>query len=52
VTGFQGKNRFDPTSPDGPPHKLLDLSRLDPLGWRARTDLAAGLDDNSIRLSR
>jgi len=43
VTGFQGEIRFDPSKPDGTPRKLLDVSRLARLGWRARTDLRAGL---------
>jgi nucleoside-diphosphate-sugar epimerase len=43
VTGFQGEIRFDPTKPDGTPRKLLDVSRLNRLGWRAQTDLIAGL---------
>jgi len=43
VVGFEGEIVFDPTRPDGTPRKLLDVSRLHALGWRARTDLATGL---------
>ena len=34
---------FDPSMPDGPPRKLLDVSRLHALGWRHRIALADGL---------
>ena len=43
VTGFQGEIRYDRTKPDGTPRKLLDVTRLNRLGWRAETDLGAGL---------
>jgi GDP-L-fucose synthase len=35
--------RFDTTGPDGTPRKLLDVSRLHALGWRANTPLRQGL---------
>ncbi len=43
VVGYTGAFRFDTTKPDGAPRKLLDVSRLAALGWRARIDLEAGL---------
>jgi GDP-L-fucose synthase len=43
VTGFGGRIGFDPSRPDGPPRKLLDVSRLARLGWSARIPLEAGL---------
>jgi GDP-L-fucose synthase len=43
VVGFTGELAFDTTRPDGTPRKLLDVSRLAALGWRARTDLRTGL---------
>ncbi|MBK1618561.1 GDP-fucose synthetase [Lamprobacter modestohalophilus] len=43
VTGYQGRLRFDPSKPDGAPRKLLDVSRLTALGWRAHYDLETGL---------
>ena len=43
VTGYQGQIRFDTTKPDGPPRKLLDVSRLRHLGWQARIELEQGL---------
>lgn len=35
VVGFQGEIRFDHTKPDGTPRKLLDVSRIAALGWKA-----------------
>jgi GDP-L-fucose synthase len=43
VVGFAGDFKFDASRPDGAPQKLLDVSKLAALGWRARTDLRAGL---------
>jgi GDP-L-fucose synthase len=43
VVGFTGELAFDATRPDGAPRKLLDVSRLTALGWRAQTDLRTGL---------
>lgn len=44
VVGFQGDLVFDRSRPDGTPRKLLDVSKLTALGWRARTDLQSGLE--------
>lgn len=43
VTGFRGRIVFDATKPDGTPRKLLDVSRLQALGWRATIGLEDGL---------
>jgi len=43
VVGFEGKIVFDSSKPDGTPRKLLDVSRLNAIGWRHRTSLQAGL---------
>jgi GDP-L-fucose synthase len=43
VVGYRGKIGFDTSRPDGTPRKLLDVSRLDALGWRATTPLREGL---------
>ena len=43
VTGFKGKISNDPTKPDGTMKKLMDVSRLADMGWRARVGLEAGL---------
>jgi GDP-L-fucose synthase len=43
IVGFRGELMFDTTRPDGTPRKLLDVARLNALGWRASTALEAGL---------
>lgn len=43
VVGFPGELLFDAGKPDGTPKKLLDVSRLSALGWRAKIGLAAGV---------
>jgi len=43
VTGFAGRIVFDASKPDGAPRKLLDVSALAGLGWRARIALREGL---------
>src|SRR5262245_10576458 len=43
VVGFHGNITYDASRPDGMPRKLLDVSRLSALGWKARTSLRDGL---------
>ncbi|MFU8834834.1 GDP-L-fucose synthase [Roseovarius autotrophicus] len=43
VTGFDGRITTDPTKPDGTPRKLMDVSRLAEMGWRARIGLEQGI---------
>ena len=43
AVGYTGGISFDPSRPDGTPRKLLDVSRLAKLGWRARTSLEDGI---------
>jgi len=43
VVGYRGAIEQDPTKPDGTPRKLMDVGRLDALGWRARVGLEEGL---------
>jgi GDP-L-fucose synthase len=43
TVGYTGAISFDPSRPDGTPRKLLDVSRLAKLGWRARTSLEDGI---------
>jgi GDP-L-fucose synthase len=43
VVGFAGRIVYDPSKPDGTPRKLLDVSRMSALGWRAHTGLRDGI---------
>lgn len=43
VTDYQGRVVFDASKPDGTPRKLLDVTRLNQLGWKASIDLETGL---------
>lgn len=43
AVGFEGEIVFDTSKPDGTPRKLLDVSRLNAIGWHAPTSLQAGL---------
>jgi GDP-L-fucose synthase len=43
IVGFEGNLVFDTTKPDGTPRKLLDVSRLNSLGWRPATTLEQGI---------
>ena len=44
VTGFRGEAMFDASKPDGTPRKVLDVTRLNALGWRPGIELRAGLE--------
>jgi len=44
VVGFEGELVFDSSKPDGTPQKLLDVSRLSALGWKAKIPLKAGIE--------
>jgi GDP-L-fucose synthase len=44
VTGYNGRIVTDPSRPDGTPRKLMDVARLNSLGWRPEVDLDAGLE--------
>ena len=43
--GFEGALNFDESKPDGTPRKLLDVSLMRTMGWRARTSLEEGLNE-------
>lgn len=43
ITGYTGAIKFDSTKPDGTPRKILDVSKLNQLGWKASTTLESGL---------
>lgn len=43
VVGYEGKIVWDTSKPDGTPRKLLDVSKISLMGWKHKTELAAGL---------
>jgi GDP-L-fucose synthase len=43
VTGYEGEISFDASKPDGNPRKLLDSSKINNLGWKAKINLDKGL---------
>ncbi|WP_051882717.1 GDP-L-fucose synthase [Salinisphaera hydrothermalis] len=45
VVGYEGKLVLDRDKPDGTPRKLLDVSRINDIGWRARISLKDGIEE-------
>lgn len=43
VVGYEGQLEFDSSKPDGTPRKLMDVSKLNALGWKAKTKLKDGI---------
>ena len=43
IIGYQGDIMFDKSKPDGTPKKLLDISKIEKLGWKAKISLEEGL---------
>ena len=43
IVGFSGKIKYDSSKPDGTPRKLMDVSRINALGWKAKTELREGI---------
>jgi GDP-L-fucose synthase len=43
IVGFQGELKFNTSKPDGTPRKLLDVSKINSLGWKAKIDLRQGI---------
>lgn len=44
IVGFEGDLTFDASKPDGTPRKLMDVSRINRAGWKARTGLREGIE--------
>ena len=43
VVGYKGRITWDTSKPDGTPRKLVDVTRINALGWKARTALREGI---------
>jgi len=43
ITGYQGEIVLDASKPDGTPRKLMDVSKINGFGWKARIDLYQGI---------
>jgi GDP-L-fucose synthase len=43
IVGYEGEIKFDTSKPDGTPRKLVDVTKLNCLGWKASTSLDEGL---------
>jgi GDP-L-fucose synthase len=43
IVGFNGKIECDSTKPDGTPRKLMDVTRINSLGWKYKTELSDGV---------
>ncbi len=43
IVDFKGEIKFDATKPDGAPRKVLDVSKINSLGWKATTGLEEGI---------
>ena len=45
VVGFDGEIVYDASKPDGTPRKLVDTSKINALGWQAKTGLRDGIEN-------
>lgn len=54
IVGYEGNLVFDATKPDGTPRKLMDVSKLHALGWKAKTQLKEGIASvyEQVRLTK
>lgn len=44
IVGFNGKIEYDSSKPDGTPRKLMDVTRINELGWKYKTELRKGIE--------
>ena len=44
IVGFNGEIEFDTTKPDGTPRKLMDVKRINELGWKYSVELKSGIN--------
>ena len=52
VIGWRGHFTFDRAKPEGMPRKVMDVSRINALGWTAKTEFEAGLNRSIPMVSR
>ncbi len=45
ITGFKGEIKYDTSKPDGTPRKLLNVDKINSVGWKAETSLKQGVSD-------
>ncbi|MCT8977288.1 GDP-L-fucose synthase [Clostridium sp. CX1] len=45
IVGYKGELKFDDSKPDGTPRKLLDVNKLNSLGWRYKIELEEGIKE-------
>ena len=45
IVGFKGKIKYDTSKPDGTPRKLMDVTKLNSLGWKANISLRDGIKE-------
>jgi GDP-L-fucose synthase len=43
IVGFNGEIKLDPSKPDGTPRKLMDVSKLEKVGWKFKISLEEGI---------
>jgi GDP-L-fucose synthase len=43
ILGYEGEIKFDTSKPDGTPRKLMDVSKINALGWQQKIDLTQGI---------
>lgn len=46
IVGFEGELRFNAEKPDGTPRKLLNVSKLEGLGWKYKVEIRAGINES------
>ena len=51
IVGYEGEIQWDTSKPDGTPRKLMDVSRLNEMGWKSRIGLRVGIEIGSTNLS-
>ena len=52
ITNFKGEILWDTSKPDGTPKKLLDVSRINKLGWKSKIDLDEGINKTIASLNK